>query len=396
MEYSVKDGCLSLSLEGRLDTDASSGFESEINNILTGNRHNSLIFDASELGYISSSGLRVILKMAKAEKDLTIVNVSPEVYNVFNMTGFSKIIKIEKAMRHIDLSECEQIGKGGRGAVYRCSEDEIVKVNYNPDDVDYLTQELLKAKEAFLLGVPTAISFDMVDCGEGRKGVIYEAIKSKSAGEIIHANPELMEEIVENYVAQIHALHKIHPDNPVFENFKTIFRRQIEMAGKYLTAEEVDMLDELVNVLPDGDCLLHGDPHPKNIMIQGDEYMWIDMELMSVGHPIFDLISIASVMKISSGDEIAIRLTGMDMEDIKSFGRCFIRKYFKTEDEAKIAEYEEFMEILRMLRRVSAIGLEFHNSEILRPRTIKELRATFFPNIESIKKGLSEFLSICL
>ena len=102
------------------------------------NPHGSLVGDASELEYVASSGLRIILKMVKTEKNFKLVNVSPEVYNVFEMTGFSKIINITKALRKIDLDKCEKIGAGGNGAVYRISEDEIVKVNFNPETYEDL------------------------------------------------------------------------------------------------------------------------------------------------------------------------------------------------------------------------------------------------------------------
>lgn len=51
------------------------------------------------------------------------------------MTGFNKIINKKKALRKIDLEKCEKIGSGGHGAIYRVSEDEIVKVNFNPGNL---------------------------------------------------------------------------------------------------------------------------------------------------------------------------------------------------------------------------------------------------------------------
>lgn len=65
-----------MSLQGRLDTDASAKFELEFNNISKGNPHESLVIDASELEYIASSGLRIVLKMAKTEKNFRLENVN--------------------------------------------------------------------------------------------------------------------------------------------------------------------------------------------------------------------------------------------------------------------------------------------------------------------------------
>ena len=386
--YNLNDGVLTFSLDGRLDTEASAKFEAELAEISRNNPHSSMVFDAEKLQYIASSGLRTILKMVKTEKDFSLENVSDAVYNVFEMTGFSRIMKIRKALRKIDLDKCEKIGFGGNGAVYRVSEDEIVKVNYNPSTYATLDLELSKAKEAFLLGVPTAISFDLVDCGEGRRGVVYETIKSKSLGETIQNNPELMEELTDRYIEQINKLHSIRTDNPVFGSMKDNYRTQVENASKYLTEEEGKMLEMILEVLPEGDVLVHGDAHPKNIMIQNDEMLWIDMEGMSVGHPIYDLISIAVVLNGMRTDEMAIGICGMDNATVIKLKDCFIRKYFKTEDPEMIQKYASMLDALRLIRAVFAIGFTSKNTEEFRPAIIGMARQVFFPNIQKIAGGV--------
>lgn len=387
--YNVNDGVLNVALEGRLDTDASVKFDAEIAQISKSNPHESMILDAQKLEYVASSGLRTVLKLAKTEKNFSVENVSPNVYNVFEMTGFSRIINIRKALRKIDLDNCEKIGFGGNGAVYRISEDEIVKVNYNPLTYAALDKELAKAKEAFLLGVPTAISFDLVDCGEGRRGVVYETIKSKSLGETIQSNPDQMEELTEKYVEQLNILHAVHTDNPVFGNAKDSYRKQVEGASKYLTEEEGKMLEQLLEMLPEGDRLTHGDAHTKNIMIQNGEMLWIDMEGMAVGHPIYDLISIAAVLNgIRNDDQVTMGICGMDVATVLKFKECFIKKYFKTEDPQMIQKYSSMIDALRLIRAVLAISFTSKNTEEFRPMIIQTARQVFFPNLQNIIGGV--------
>lgn len=387
--FNVNEEVLTVALEGRLDTDASVKFDAEIAEISRNNPHGSMIIDAEKLEYVASSGLRTVLKLAKTEKNFSVENVSPNVYSVFEMTGFSRIITIRKALRKIDLEKCEKIGFGGNGAVYRISEDEIVKVNYNPATYAALDMELAKAKEAFLLGVPTAISFDLVDCGEGRRGVVYETIKSKSLGETIQSNPELMEELTEKYIEQLHILHAVHTDNPVFGNAKDSYRKQVEGASKYLTEEEGQMLQQLLEALPEGDTLTHGDAHTKNIMIQNGEMLWIDMEGMAVGHPIYDLISIAAVLNgIRNDDQITMGICGMDIPTVLKFKECFIRKYFKTEDPEMIQRYSSMIDALRLIRAVLAISFTSKNTEEFRPLIIQTARQVFFPNLQNIIGGV--------
>ena len=391
--YNLDNGVLTVSLDGRMDTEAAVKFEAELAEICKNNPHESMVFDAEKLLYVASSGLRTILKMAKTEKNFSVENVSPAVYSVFEMTGFSRIIKIRKALRKIDLEKCEKIGFGGNGAVYRVSEDEIVKVNYNPATYAALDLELAKAKEAFLLGIPTAISFDLVDCGEGKRGVVYETIKSRTLGESIQSNPELMEELTERYVEQLNTLHAVHTDNPVFGNAKDNYRTQVENASKFLTEEEGKMLEQILDVLPEGDRLVHCDAHPKNIMIQNGDMLWIDMEGMATGHPIYDLISIAVVLNGMRTDEMSLGICGMDNQTVLTFKDCFIRKYFKTEDPEAVQRYSSMIDALRLIRAVLAIGFTSKNTEEFRPAIIGMARQVFFPNIQKIAGGIQHLVN---
>lgn len=83
-------------LEGRLDTNTAPIFEEEIINVIE--KVEELILDFEELEYVSSAGLRVILKAQKAIKTkgtMKIVNVNEMVMEVFEITGFVDILTIE-------------------------------------------------------------------------------------------------------------------------------------------------------------------------------------------------------------------------------------------------------------------------------------------------------------
>ena len=392
--HKLENEILTIYPVGRLDTDFSVKFETEILDICNANKHESLILDATELQYVASSGLRVILKIAKSEKNFKIENVSSAIYSVFEMTGFSRIINISKALRKIDLEKCERIGFGGNGAVYRVSEDEIVKVNYNPDTYGGLEKELTKAKEAFLLGVPTAISFDLVDCGDGKRGVVYETIKSTTLGEAMHSDPSRMEELTDRYVEQLNALHSIRTDNPVFGSAKDNFRKQVEDSSKYLTEEEGKLLHLVLDALPEGDRLVHCDAHPKNLMIQNGEMLWIDMEQMAVGHPIYDLISIAVILDGMRTEEMIMNIAGMSNANVALLKECFLRKYFKTEDKEMLEKLSSMMGALRLIRTVFAIGFKTPQNEKYRQAIIDMARKVFFPNIQNIVAGVKSLLSV--
>ncbi len=85
-----------ITLKGRLDTLTAPQLEEELGACLDGVEK--LVFDFSELEYISSAGLRVLLSAQKtmnARGSMTVKNVSEEIREIFDVTGFSDILTIE-------------------------------------------------------------------------------------------------------------------------------------------------------------------------------------------------------------------------------------------------------------------------------------------------------------
>ena len=90
-----KDVTLSIAIEGRLDSLTSPQLEAEIHGKLDGVAH--LVFDLSKLSSISSSGLRVLLltqKIMDAQGDMPIKGMPSKIREIFDETGFSRILTI--------------------------------------------------------------------------------------------------------------------------------------------------------------------------------------------------------------------------------------------------------------------------------------------------------------
>ena len=146
---SKKDaGKLTLAVTGRLDTSTAPKLEKTLKYSYDGVTE--LVFDLKELEYISAAGLRVLLKLTKAVGDVTVNNVSSEVYEIFDVTGFTEILKVKKAFREIDLTGKEILGKGGNGTVYRLDAETIVKVYRSDLPMEEIEHERAYAKAAFL------------------------------------------------------------------------------------------------------------------------------------------------------------------------------------------------------------------------------------------------------
>ncbi len=98
LEITEKDGMVIGYLKGRLDTAASTQFARDMQPLMD-NADKHIVLDCEGLEFISSSGLRLFLSLRKqsmAQKgDVTIRNVSPEVKQVFTITGFFSLFNFE-------------------------------------------------------------------------------------------------------------------------------------------------------------------------------------------------------------------------------------------------------------------------------------------------------------
>ena len=96
IEKKINEKAVTLTVSGRLDTQTAPELEKELDNVLTG--INELTFDMANLEYVSSAGLRVILKAQKAmnlQGSMKLTGVNDSIMEVFDITGFLDILTIE-------------------------------------------------------------------------------------------------------------------------------------------------------------------------------------------------------------------------------------------------------------------------------------------------------------
>ena len=93
--YRLDKDILYIAVEGRVDASNAADAEKKIFEIKQANPGKHVVLDADNLEYISSAGLRVVLKLRKEEANLAIINVNADVYEVFDMTGFTDMVTIE-------------------------------------------------------------------------------------------------------------------------------------------------------------------------------------------------------------------------------------------------------------------------------------------------------------
>lgn len=92
----VNGDSLTIALDGRLDTTTAPQLEAEITSSLDGIKN--FVIDMEKLVYVSSAGLRVLLKAQKImnkQGSMVIKNVSQDIKEIFEVTGFDELLSIE-------------------------------------------------------------------------------------------------------------------------------------------------------------------------------------------------------------------------------------------------------------------------------------------------------------
>ena len=96
IEKKMNNESATLIVSGRLDTQTAPELENELDATLSGLKE--LTFDMTNLEYVSSAGLRVILKAQKAmnaQGGMKLTGVNDSIMEVFDITGFLDILTIE-------------------------------------------------------------------------------------------------------------------------------------------------------------------------------------------------------------------------------------------------------------------------------------------------------------
>ena len=353
--YRIDKDILYIALEGRIDASNAADAEEKIFNIKKANPGKHTVVDADKLEYISSAGLRVILRIRKEEPKLAIINVVPDVYEVFDMTGFTDMVTVEKAYQRMSVDGCEFIAKGANGAVYRYDDETILKTYFAKDALPEIKQERENARKAFVLGINTAIPYGIVRVGDGY-GTVTELLNAVSVTKMIRKNPDDLTEAAKYYIDMLKSIHAIEVEDGEVPDMKETALEWADFVSEHIPEEQGKKLRALVEAVPKQNTLMHGDYHTNNIMVQNGEPLLIDMDTLCMGHPVFELASMYNAfLGFSELDhEEVMRFMGYNRVTSERFWNISLKLYLDTDNEELCKQIENKARVIgyvRMLRR---------------------------------------------
>ena len=355
-----------IKLSGRIDSNNAGIVESEISSQLAENPAETPAFDAENLTYISSAGLRVLLKAGKKlGAKLDVLNVSDEVYNIFHVTGFTELFRVIKKPREVSTTNFEMIGGGIFSTVYRASADTIIKV-YNKwavtlADVD---RDRTASREAFIHGIPTAIPFEIVRCGQ-HYGLVYEMIDAQTLAATVRDNPGRLSELSAKSAHLLRKLHATEFEPGTFRDGREKLREMIQKPYdmNLITQDDKEILDGIIDRIPVRNTFLHTDYNPKNIMVSGDDLILVDIGGAGLGDPIIDLlISYSFFVGLASAKDEHFRkfhesFMGLSAQTLGSMWDIIMREYFGTSDKDILSRYGETISVYSLLFMIYVVTL---------------------------------------
>ncbi|MCR5475228.1 MAG: HD domain-containing protein [Lachnospiraceae bacterium] len=259
--------------------------------------------------------------------------------------------------REVSVEGCELLGQGAKGEVYRYDEELVIKVFNERNTYHDVEHEIGQARKAFILGIPTAISFGIVSVGK-KYGAMFEMVDSDTLSRCIARSPGQVEQyaaIMAELAGTIHGIKVSAEDGfpSVYDRLRRYIRGGVSLEDEALGARCMKLIDDL----PETYTLVHGDFHTGNVFLQKGEPLLIDMDRISTGHPIAELSDLYYFYAILKEDDPAAveKFMGFSCDVAGQFLDCFLKAYLKTEDEDRLRPVKEKASLIGYSRLIKKI-----------------------------------------
>ena len=357
-------------ITGNLDSNTAPKLEAQLD--VTGVRE--IVVDFTECPYISSAGIRILLmahrRLAAAGGKFIARNLSPTVREVFDLTGISRVITITKTAREISIEGRELLSSGVCGECFRLDDETVVKLYKDGVDLGMAELEKRYAQAAFVLGIPTAVSYDVVTCGT-RSGIVFELLNAELFSAVIRRDPQQIDRHAKRLADLATSLHAAKGDEEVLPRLKDRIRDYINQLHGVFEPAEIALLLARLEVIPDADTCVHFDLHSSNIMEQDGELVIIDMGDFSIGSNYFDIGLLYLIYGLPELGICALA-TKIDTAQGVQFWNSFAAHYFAGRPAEERAFFDANRYFLASLRIVCAISyLPFMRDQFC--RQVREL-----------------------
>ena len=286
---------------------------------------------------------------------------------------------MEYAVKEMSVDDLDLIAQGGMGKIYRINDEQILKV-FNDITPEELKKQKDSAVEVFKAMVPTAISFETVRVGD-KYGIIYEFLNATSVGKALADHPERVQETGEKMGMLLKELHSASMEGRSLEYMNDRANAWIDrIENKFIKEKDARLLREIVKAIPRGNCLLHCDFHEGNVMIHNGEYLLIDIDEVSVGHPLYDLTyHYINHEFLAKTPELLLQSTGLTPDLAKKSAQITRKTYFGAMDKKTEILYKDLMTGFVPFLMVMNLGRLGEKTEYMDKRSLDMILKEFLP-----------------
>lgn len=322
----------------------------ELIDLVKQNKEKDINIDLGDFDNIVQSLIDFLVEILKNNENVSLVNLRGNVFDEFRKQGYTNQYPIFRRLLPVTIEGCEEIGGGFFSKFYRLNEDTCVKVYNEKASIDNIILEKEKAKQAMILGVPTAIPFTIVNV-DGHFGVLFEYINGKTLGKTILNDKEHIDMWIKKYVDLLLNLKDTKVENSIFPNCEEVYLEKAEYIKDFIAKEDYEKIKEIICSIEDTRSIVHADCHINNIMVSNNEIFLIDLDTLMIGNTIYELAGFYCTYQIfeelypGNNDEFL----KLDKQTVQKILDGIYNSYFGTNDQQIIERNKKRVRLIALI-----------------------------------------------
>lgn len=354
MEHTVENDLVIFFPGPRMDAANAEEIDEAIHQVMLSYNGMIPVIDMSGVSYISSAGLRTLLKIRKRYgPHVNVIKASEELYDIFIQTGFNKLIKIQTPERYkaemgdvtvdtVDISVLEHISGDNVADMYRIDDESVLRLYSENIPLDFIMNNKRLSSISLKSGVPISISYNIVRSGE-RYGIIFESDGADTLIDQMASHREDLKEYTQTLAQWTRRINSIDVRAADLNSSVNSEKRLLSelMKSGFLKTDEYSRLLRVLDNIPAGHTYAHHDLTPHNIAVQNGEYIVLDAFMAGQGHPIQDVSSMAWYFKLLPEMGIKSQASVFTDEENRLIWRTFLSTYLESSDERYLLHAEQ-------------------------------------------------------
>jgi uncharacterized protein (TIGR02172 family) len=215
------------------------------------------------------------------------------------------------------------LASGRMAEIYPWDDGRVIKL-FRTNWPEAAQHEFRIAKIASERGADTPRVYEVVQ-QDGRPGIIYERVQGISLLRVMAARPWLVIRLARQFAALHHTVHRCQA--PELHAARPAVAKIIQEREELPPAMKASLL-KLLETLPDGDALLHGDFHPDNVMVTPDKMLIVDWPNAARGCPLVDVARTTIMFRIGEPADATPLMRAMINILRTLFHQTYLRAYF--------------------------------------------------------------------